>query len=29
LWLTPRAAESIGWQALVRTADQVSVEGAS
>jgi 23S rRNA (cytidine1920-2'-O)/16S rRNA (cytidine1409-2'-O)-methyltransferase len=29
LWLTPRAAESIGWQALVRNADQVSVEGAS
>ena len=29
LWLTPRAAESIGWEALVRTADQVSVEGAS
>ena len=29
LWLTPRAAESLGWEALVRTADQVSVEGAS
>jgi 23S rRNA (cytidine1920-2'-O)/16S rRNA (cytidine1409-2'-O)-methyltransferase len=28
LWLTPRAAESMGWQALVRTADQVTVEGA-
>jgi len=28
LWLTPRAAESIGWEALVRTADEVSVEGA-
>jgi 23S rRNA (cytidine1920-2'-O)/16S rRNA (cytidine1409-2'-O)-methyltransferase len=29
LWLAPRAAESLGWEALVRTADQVSVEGAS
>jgi len=29
LWLTLRAAESLGWEALVRTADQVSVEGAS
>ena len=28
LWLTPRAAESMGWEALVRTADQVSVKGA-
>ncbi|HEY3534017.1 MAG TPA: TlyA family RNA methyltransferase [Pedococcus sp.] len=27
LWLTPRAAESMGWEALVRTADQVSVKG--
>jgi 23S rRNA (cytidine1920-2'-O)/16S rRNA (cytidine1409-2'-O)-methyltransferase len=24
LWLTPRAAESMGWEALVRAADQVS-----
>jgi 23S rRNA (cytidine1920-2'-O)/16S rRNA (cytidine1409-2'-O)-methyltransferase len=24
LWLTPRAAESMGWQALVRAADEVS-----
>jgi 23S rRNA (cytidine1920-2'-O)/16S rRNA (cytidine1409-2'-O)-methyltransferase len=24
LWLTPRAAESMGWQALVRTADRVT-----
>jgi 23S rRNA (cytidine1920-2'-O)/16S rRNA (cytidine1409-2'-O)-methyltransferase len=24
LWLTPRAAESMGWQALVRTADGVT-----
>ena len=29
LWLTPRAAESMGWEALVSTADQVSVKGAS
>ena len=28
LWLTPRAVESMGWQALVRTADQVTVRGA-
>jgi 23S rRNA (cytidine1920-2'-O)/16S rRNA (cytidine1409-2'-O)-methyltransferase len=28
LWLTPRAAESMGWEALVRTADQVTVRGA-
>jgi 23S rRNA (cytidine1920-2'-O)/16S rRNA (cytidine1409-2'-O)-methyltransferase len=28
LWLTPRAAESMGWEALVRTADQVTVKGA-
>ena len=28
LWLTPRAAESMGWEALVRTADELSVEGA-
>jgi 23S rRNA (cytidine1920-2'-O)/16S rRNA (cytidine1409-2'-O)-methyltransferase len=24
LWLTPRAEESMGWEAVVRTADQVS-----
>jgi 23S rRNA (cytidine1920-2'-O)/16S rRNA (cytidine1409-2'-O)-methyltransferase len=24
LWLTPRAPESMGWQALVRAADQVT-----
>lgn len=24
LWLTPRASESMGWQALVRAADEVS-----
>ncbi len=28
LWLTPRAEESLGWEALVRTADQVSLKGA-
>jgi len=27
LWLTPRAAESIGWEALVRTADEVTLKG--
>jgi 23S rRNA (cytidine1920-2'-O)/16S rRNA (cytidine1409-2'-O)-methyltransferase len=27
LWLTPRAAESMGWQALVSTADQVTLKG--
>ncbi len=27
LWLTPRAHESMGWEALVKTADQVSVKG--
>lgn len=29
LWLTPRAAGSLGWEALVRTADQVTLKGAS
>ena len=24
LWLTPRDAESMGWEALVRTADDVT-----
>jgi 23S rRNA (cytidine1920-2'-O)/16S rRNA (cytidine1409-2'-O)-methyltransferase len=28
LWLTPRAEESMGWQALVGTADQVTLKGA-
>lgn len=28
LWLTPHAEESLGWEALVRTADQVSLKGA-
>ncbi|GAB3080645.1 TlyA family RNA methyltransferase [Pedococcus soli] len=28
LWLTPRAEESLGWEALVRTADLVSLKGA-
>ena len=28
LWLTPRAEESLGWEALVRTAEQVSLKGA-
>jgi 23S rRNA (cytidine1920-2'-O)/16S rRNA (cytidine1409-2'-O)-methyltransferase len=28
LWLTPRAEDSLGWEALVRTADQVSLKGA-
>lgn len=28
LWLTPRAEESCGWEALVRTADEVSLKGA-
>ena len=28
LWLTPRAADSLGWEALVRTADQVTLKGA-
>lgn len=28
LWLTPRAEESLGWEALVRTADHVSLKGA-
>ncbi|GAA4731919.1 TlyA family RNA methyltransferase [Pedococcus ginsenosidimutans] len=27
LWLTPRADEGMGWQALVKTADQVSLKG--
>ncbi|KRE57794.1 TlyA family RNA methyltransferase [Phycicoccus sp. Soil748] len=27
LWLTPRAAEGMGWEALVKTADQVSLKG--
>jgi 23S rRNA (cytidine1920-2'-O)/16S rRNA (cytidine1409-2'-O)-methyltransferase len=29
LWLTPRAAESMGWEALVSMADQVTLKGAS
>ena len=29
LWLTPRAAESLGWEALVRTADRVTAKGAT
>jgi 23S rRNA (cytidine1920-2'-O)/16S rRNA (cytidine1409-2'-O)-methyltransferase len=29
LWLTPRAGESMGWEALVSTADRVSLKGAS
>jgi 23S rRNA (cytidine1920-2'-O)/16S rRNA (cytidine1409-2'-O)-methyltransferase len=28
LWLTPRAAESMGWEALVSTADRVTLKGA-
>ena len=28
LWLTPRAADSLGWEALVRTADEVTLKGA-
>ncbi len=28
LWLTPRAEGSMGWEALVRTADEVSLKGA-
>lgn len=28
LWLTPRAAESMGWEALVSMADQVTLKGA-
>jgi 23S rRNA (cytidine1920-2'-O)/16S rRNA (cytidine1409-2'-O)-methyltransferase len=27
LWLTPRAAESMGWEALVSTADRVALKG--
>ena len=27
LWLTPRADEGMGWEALVKTADQVSLKG--
>ncbi len=27
LWLTPRAGESMGWEALVSTADQVTLKG--
>jgi 23S rRNA (cytidine1920-2'-O)/16S rRNA (cytidine1409-2'-O)-methyltransferase len=27
LWLTPRAGEGMGWEALVKTADQVSLKG--
>jgi 23S rRNA (cytidine1920-2'-O)/16S rRNA (cytidine1409-2'-O)-methyltransferase len=29
LWLTPRAAESLEWEALVRTADQVTLKGST
>lgn len=29
LWLTPRAGESMGWEALVSTADQTTVEADS
>ncbi len=28
LWLTPRAAESMGWEALVSSADRVASKGA-
>jgi 23S rRNA (cytidine1920-2'-O)/16S rRNA (cytidine1409-2'-O)-methyltransferase len=28
LWLTPRAAEGMGWEALVSMADQVTLKGA-